>query len=79
MEESIAAAKDAVTTYQRNTEVTFQHAGENVDTYGAKVSQKFDEIANKSSIAADTVEDMGDDMVNTMEQIQSEAWTLDSA
>ena len=73
MEESIAAAKNAVTTYQKNTEVTFQHAGENIDTYGTKASQKFDEIANKSSVAADTVEDMGQDMTSTMEQIQATA------
>ena len=78
MEESCQAATTAVNTYQSNTETTYNKAGENIETYGLKVNTKFDEMANKSADTADAVEDMGQDMVNTMAAIQSEAYQLDN-
>ena len=78
MEESCQAANQAVSNYQINTQTTYEKAGENIDTYGTKVNQKFDEMANKSATTANTVEDMGQDMVNTMGGIQSAAYELDN-
>ena len=79
MEESCRASDKAVSNYQKNTQITFEHAGENIDTYGLKVATKFDEIAEHSSDTADAVEDMGEDMVDTMQDIQSEAYELDNS
>lgn len=78
MEESCRAANQAVNSYQINTQTTYEKAGENIDTYGTKVNQKFDEMANNSSITANTVENMGQDMVNTMGGIQTAAYGLDN-
>ena len=78
MEESCRTANQAVNSYQINTQTTYEKAGENIDTYGTKVNQKFDEMANNSSITANTVENMGQDMVNTMGGIQTAAYDLDN-
>ena len=76
--QSCQAANQAVSNYQINTQTTYEKAGENINTYGTKVNQKFDEMANKSSTTADAVVDMSSDMVTAMGGIQSAAYELDS-
>lgn len=78
MEEACQASTQAVSNYQINTETTYNKAGENIETYGQKVNQKFDEMANKSVNTADAVEDMANDMVNAMAAIQGETYELDN-
>lgn len=78
MEKSCQDSTQAVSNYQINTETTYNKAGENIETYGQKVNQKFDEMANKSVNTADAVEDMANDMVNAMAAIQGETYELDN-
>ena len=78
MEKSCQDSTQAVNNYQINTETTYNKAGENIETYGQKVNQKFDEMANKSVNTADAVEDMSNDMVNAMAAIQGETYELDN-
>ena len=78
MEKSCQDSTQAVSNYQINTETTYNKAGENIETYGQKVNQKFDEMANKSVNTADAVEDMSNDMVNAMAAIQGETYELDN-
>ena len=72
MERATANTTIAVNNYQSNTKKSFEMAGQNIETYGVKVEGKFEDIVNKSHEVADTVEDMGEEMVDTMANIQSE-------
>lgn len=77
MDESCAQATKAVSVYQRNTEKSYEAAGENIDKYGQKSVQNMEKIADQSEETADAVDEMTWRMNDDMQQIQSQVYELD--
>lgn len=79
MQTACDSATQAITTYEQNSRTTYEAAGQDIEKYGQKAGQVYDDLAQKSENTANEVANDGDQMSGTMAQIQNDAWSLDAA
>lgn len=79
MQTACDSATQAITTYEQNSRTTYEAAGQDIEKYGQKAGQVYDDLAQKSENTANEVANDGNQMSGTMAQIQNDAWNLDAA